>query len=282
MAVIDSSTVLPRSYLFVPGSRSERFAKALASGADAVIIDLEDAVAESEKNSARQSLVAWLQADAPVYVRINAYGTAWYEDDVTALGRHPGVAGLVVPKACDPLQLESLSKRCRPGLALLPIIESAAGFAVMGELAQAPNVQRLMFGTIDFQVDLGTQLSEQELSIFRGQFALASRLASIASPVDGVTTVLDDETVLEHAARQSRRYGFGAKLCIHPRQVSAVHAGFRASPSECDWAHRVLKAADTSGGEATVVDGEMVDVPVILRARAILHSQGQLTDEVFQ
>ncbi|MFV3015196.1 HpcH/HpaI aldolase/citrate lyase family protein [Pseudomonas sp. KHB2.9] len=280
MPAVDAQTVLPRSYLFVPGSRPERFANALTCGADAVIIDLEDAVAEAEKVSARQSLVHWLKGQAPVYVRINAYGTAWYEDDLAALGQHPGVAGLVVPKAWDPSQLESLSNRCRPGLALLPIIESAAGFAAMNAVAQAPNVQRLMFGTIDFQVDLGTQLGEQELNIYRSQFALVSRLASIASPVDGVTTVLDDDTVLEQAARQSRRYGFGAKLCIHPRQVSAVHAGFRASSSECDWARRVLVAADTSGGEATVVDGEMVDVPVILRARAILHSQEHTTGEV--
>ncbi|EJM57803.1 citrate lyase beta subunit [Pseudomonas sp. GM49] len=275
MAIVDSQTVLPRSYLFVPGSRPERFAKALTSGADAVIVDLEDAVAESEKASARQALVNWLDGQAPVYVRINGYGTPWYEEDLAALGWHPSVAGLVIPKAWDPAQLESLVSQCRPGLTLLPIIESAAGFAAMQDVAQVPDVQRLMFGTIDFQVDLGTQLSEQELNTYRCQFALVSRLASIGSPVDGVTTVLDDDAVLQEAARQSRRFGFGAKLCIHPRQVTAVHAGFRASPSECDWARRVLHAAAASGGEATVVDGEMVDVPVILRARAILHSQEQ-------
>ncbi|MNQ88129.1 Citrate lyase subunit beta-like protein [compost metagenome] len=280
MFVFDSQTVLPRSYLFVPGSRPERFAKALTSGADAVIVDLEDAVATSEKASARQALVNWLDGQAPVYVRINAYGTPWYEEDLAALGRHPSVAGLVIPKAWDSAQLESLASQCRAGLALLPIIESAAGFAAMQSVAQVPNVQRLMFGTIDFQVDLGTQLSEQELNTYRCQFALASRLASIGSPVDGVTTVLDDDAVLQESARQSRRFGFGAKLCIHPRQVAAVHAGFRASPTECDWARRVLHAAAASGGEATVVDGEMVDVPVILRARTILHSQEQQSEGV--
>lgn len=280
MTVVDSQAVLPRSYLFVPGSRPERFTKALASGADAVIIDLEDAVAESEKDSARQALVNWLDGQVPVYVRINAYGTPWYEEDLAALGRHPNVAGLVVPKAWDSAQLESLASQCRTGLALLPIIESAAGFAAMHAVAQVPDVQRLIFGTIDFQVDLGMQLSEQELNTYRCQFALVSRLASIGSPVDGVTTVLDDDAILQEASRQSRRFGFGAKLCIHPRQVTAVHTGFRASPSEYDWARRVLHAAAASGGEATVVDGEMVDVPVILRARAILHGQEQQTEGV--
>jgi citrate lyase subunit beta/citryl-CoA lyase len=272
MAVFDSQTVLPRSYLFVPGSRPERFAKALTSGADAVIVDLEDAVAESEKASAREALVNWLDGQAPVYVRINGYGTPWYEEDLAALGRHPSVAGLVIPKAWDPAQLGSLASQCRPGLVLLPIIESAAGYAAMQSVAQVPNVQRLMFGTIDFQVDLGTQLNDVELNIFRTQFALASKLAGIGSPVDGVTTVLDDEKLLISAAAQSKRFGFGAKLCIHPRQILPVHFGFKASDSEVVWANKVLAAVEASQGEATVVDGEMVDVPVILRAQGILKS----------
>lgn len=265
---------LPRSYLFVPGSRPERFSKALDSGADAIIIDLEDAVADIDKSEARVRLVEWLDGASPVCVRINAEGTRWFEADVQALCSHPGVAGLVVPKACDASSLAALASRCRPGMVLLPIIESAAGFAALQSVAEAPRVQRLLFGTIDFQVDLGLDLSDEELNPLRISFASASRIAGIGSPVDGVTTVLDDSEVLELAAQQSRRYGFGAKLCIHPRQIAAVHKGLRATPKECEWARRVLAAVEESGGEATVVDGAMVDVPVILRAKGILHSVG--------
>lgn len=281
MADQQSFAVLPRTYLFVPGSRPERFSKAMDSGADAVIIDLEDAVASDDKPAARDALVQWLNEKSPVYVRINAEGTKWYDADVQALGNHPGVVGLVVPKADSCASLAALAARCRPGLALLPIIESAAGLAALQTIAGAPGVQRLLFGTIDFQVDLGLDLSDEELNPYRCHFALAARLAGIASPVDGVTTVLDDVDVLRDAARQSRRYGFGAKLCIHPRQVAAVHEGFRASSKECEWALKVLTAVDASGGEATVVDGEMVDVPVILRAKSILRStQGNSTISV--
>lgn len=273
MPIADFSTTLPRSYLFVPGSRPERFTKALSSGADAVIIDLEDAVADQDKSSARSALVEWLHDQlVSVYVRINGRGTPWHEDDIQALGHLPQIGGLVIPKADDPRHLEQLLHECRPGLVLLPIIESAAGFAALESIAGVPGVQRLLFGTIDFQVDLGTSMTELELNAFRPSFALASRLCAIASPVDGVTTVLDDYEVLRETAAQSKRFGFGAKLCIHPKQIDPVHAGFRASSAEESWANRVLAAIESSAGEATVVDGEMVDVPVILRARSILRS----------
>lgn len=276
MAFADESATLPRSYLFVPGSRPERFAKALQSGADAVIIDLEDAVADQDKNSARVALVEWLgEHGNSVYVRINGHDTPWYEHDVEALGLLRGVAGLVVPKAMVAERLEALIAACRPDMAILPIIESAAGFDAICSIANVRGVQRLLFGTIDFQADLGSSLTEEELSAFRPPFVVASRIAGIGSPVDGVTTVLDDADVLRSAAQLSKRYGFGGKLCIHPRQIAPVHAGFVPSDRECDWARRVLAAIEASGGEATTVDGEMVDVPVLFRARSILQSQSK-------
>lgn len=260
----------PRSYLFVPADRPERLARALAAGADAVIVDLEDAVAPAAKDAARDALATWLHAThaAPVLVRINAPATAWFADDLRVC-THPQVHGIVVPKAEDAATLAHVAARA-PGRALLPLIESAAGLDAVRGIAASPRVARLVFGSIDFQADLGIEGDDDALLFFRSQLVLASRLANLDAPVDGVTTALgDDEAVARDTAR-ARRLGFGAKLCIHPKQVAAVNRGFLPSEAERDWARRVLAAAEASGGAPVAVDGRMVDAPVLLRARRLL------------
>lgn len=268
----NTSTPLPRSYLFVPGDRPERFDKALASGADAVILDLEDAVPVAAKEAAREAALHWLSARAPtaspqIVVRINAVGTPQHEADVDAC-RH-GMHAVVLPKS---EQVDDLARLARtlPGVALLPLIETAAGFAAALELARAPAVQRLVFGSIDFQHDLGIDGEGDELLFFRSQLVLYSRLASRAAPVDGVSTVLDDAARVHTEALRARRLGFGAKLCIHPKQITPVHAAFAPTAAQLDWARRVMAAADAAGGAAVALDGAMVDRPVILRAQALL------------
>lgn len=261
---------LPRSYLFVPGIKPERFQKAVESGVDAVIIDLEDAVAPQDKESARSLVVDWLGSSSQIYIRINAADTRWYEEDIAAFAHHPSVAGLVVPKADSSLALNAIAALGHADLVLLPIIESVAGFASLQEIASSRSVQRLMFGTIDFQVDMGTQCEDAELNSFRAQITLASKLAGLGTPVDGVTTVLDDFAVIEAVGKMAKRFGFGGKLCIHPRQVAPVHAAFSHTDDEYEWARRVLVAAQISKGGVTVLDGTMIDLPVILKAKAIL------------
>lgn len=260
----------PRSYLFVPGDRPERFAKALAAGADAVIVDLEDAVGPAAKAAARDAVATWLDspAAAPVLLRINAAATPWFDDDLQ-LCRHPRVHGVVVPKAEDADTLAAV-----PGKPVLPLIESGAGFDAVRTLARMPGVARLVFGSIDFQADLGIEGDDDALLFFRSQLVLASRLAGVDAPVDGVTTALDDEQAVGRDTARARRLGFGAKLCIHPRQVAAVNAGFQPTPQERDWAQRVLAAAEAGGGAAVAVDGKMVDAPVLLRARRLLARAG--------
>jgi citrate lyase subunit beta/citryl-CoA lyase len=268
----NTSTPLPRSYLFVPGDRPERFDKALASGADAVILDLEDAVPVPAKEAARQAVVNWLGARMPtaspqIVVRINAVGTPQHEADVDAC-RH-GVHAVVLPKSERVDDLARLA-RALPGVALLPLIETAVGFAAAPELARAPAVQRLVFGSIDFQHDLGIDGEGEELLFFRSQLVLYSRLALLAAPVDGVSTVLDDAALIHTEALRARRLGFGAKLCIHPKQIAPVHAAFAPTAAQLGWARRVIAAADAAGGAAVALDGAMVDRPVILRAQALL------------
>ena len=270
--------LLPRSYLFVPGHRAERFDKALAAGADAVILDLEDAVPAAEKNAARDAVLQWLRAReaAPspqILVRVNACGTPQHAADVAACRRGvhgvQGVHGLVLPKSEQVADLARLA-RALPGVALLPLIESAAGLAAALEIARAPNVQRLLFGSIDFQHDLGIEGDGDELLYFRSQLVLHSRLAGLAAPADGVSTVLDDAARVHAETLRARRLGFGAKLCIHPKQIAPVHEAFAPTEAELDWARRVLAAADAAGGAAVALDGAMVDRPVILRAEGLL------------
>lgn len=263
-----------RSYLFVPGDRSERLDKALASGAHAVIVDLEDAVAPAAKDVARAGVAAWLQADKPVYLRCNAPGTAWFEADLALLD-HPGVRGLVLPKAQEPDVLSQLARRMRPEQRLLPIVESVLGWDRARELAGAPAVDRLIFGSVDFASDAGIGGDGEELDAVRTHLVLVSRLAGVRAPVDGVTLAFADDEALARDVARARRRGMGAKLCIHPRQVAGVNQGFAPSPAELQWASRVLQEVERHGLGAIAVDGKLVDRPVWLQAQSLLAEAGQ-------
>ena len=256
------------SLLFVPASRPERIAKALAAGADAVIVDLEDAVAPADKDGARAALAAALDPARPVMLRVNAADTPWFPADLELLA-HPGIAAVVLPKA-EHAEDVAVVHHAAGGKPVLPRIESALGFAQRPALAHAEGVQRLVFGHNDFQADMGMRATEDELLPFRVALVLASRLADIAAPVDGVTTALDDEALLRADALRARRLGFGGKLCIHPRQVAVVNQCFMPGADEIAWARRVIATDAAAGGAAIAVDGKMVDKPVVLRAQAIL------------
>ena len=257
-----------RSYLFVPGNRPERYDKALASGADTIILDLEDAVPPDLKDAARDSVADWLDAARPVVLRVNAVETRWFADDAR-LARHPGVAAVMLAKAERVSDLAALEGAAP----LLPLIESAAGFDNLRALAGAPGVQRLAFGAIDFQLDLDMRATYDDLLAFRSQLVLASRVAHIGTPIDSPCTAIEAADEVEEEARRARRLGYGAKLCIHPKQVAPVHRSFSPSAAEVGWAERVLEVARASQGAAVALDGKMVDKPVVLRAEAILRDR---------
>jgi citrate lyase subunit beta / citryl-CoA lyase len=261
--------MIGRSYLFVPGNRPDRFEKARQSGADAVILDLEDAVQSTHKDLARESVAAWLDPTRPVYVRINAAGTPWFEQDLELVSL-PGVQGVVLPKAEHPEQVARVAARLAGETQVLPLLESALGVWNALVLAQAPRVERLAFGSVDFQLDTGMSGEQEELLYARSRLVLASRVAAILPPVDGVTMVLEDPTRLREDVARARRLGFGGKLCIHPRQVELINRGFAPTDAERAWARRVLSAAEATGAGALQLDGELIDRPVIERARSIL------------
>lgn len=270
-----SALALARSFLFVPGNRPERFAKALGSGADAVIIDFEDAVPLDAKEAARTALLsAWSGFDATerarLLVRVNPAGTPWHEADLAALGGLPSLGAVMLPKAENPQQVEQAFRTS--SMLVLPLIESAEGVGQMDAIARAAGTLRLGLGHIDLQADLGMRCGpdEAELAPMRVALVVASRRAGLPAPVDGVTTATTDADVLARDAQRSRRFGFGAKLCIHPAQVAGVHQALAPTDAESDWARRVLAAETAAGGGAFSVDGKMVDPPVLLLARQIL------------
>ncbi len=272
-----------RSFLFVPANRPERFAKALASGADAVIVDLEDAVAPAEKAAARGHLADGFPRLPPadrarLVVRMNARATPWHDEDLVLLRQlaAQGLAGVMVPKAETAAGLQQVAQAVGPACVLLPLIESVAGLDAADGLAAGPQVLRLAFGNLDFQADLGLACApdEAELVPVRLAVALASRRASLPPPVDGVTPGTRDTAQLQLDAARARRGGFGGKLCIHPSQVAGVNAAFSPGAAELAWAQRVLAAFDAAGGGVFSLDGRMVDAPVVRLAQRTL-AQGQ-------
>ena len=267
---------LARSFLFVPATRPERFAKALASGADAVIIDLEDAVAAGDKPQARRLLTqAWPGFAAAererVLVRVNAANTAWHGDDLDLLGGL-GIRGVMLSKAEQAAQVAHVAAVLGADCVLVPLIESVAGLDAADALARSPQVLRLAFGNLDFQADAGLACGsdEAELVPVRLALLLASRRARLPTPVDGVTADMHDAAQLAADLLRSRRGGFGAKLCIHPKQVAAVNAAFTSSPAEIDWARRVVAASQAASGGVVSLNGRMVDAPVLLLAQRVL------------
>ncbi|MFD4709363.1 HpcH/HpaI aldolase/citrate lyase family protein [Streptomyces sp. NPDC058430] len=250
-----------RSLLFVPGHRPDRFEKAAAAGADAVIIDLEDAVAPDDKDAARRHAADWLARGRDAVVRINAPGTPWWDADldlVTAFG-----CPVMLPKAEDPDVIARIAEVC----AVIPLVETAAGIERALDVCCVPGVVRAAFGSVDLATELGVRHDDTlALAYARSRLVMACAAAGVAPPLDGVTTALDDADVLAQDIRHARRLGFGGKLCIHPRQLPAVAEGFAPSDEELAWARKVLAAGDA----VSAVDGVMVDKPVQERARRLL------------
>jgi len=265
-----------RSALFVPATRPERIPKALSSGADVVIVDLEDAVQESLKAEARDNLDAFLLANpqARLLVRINAPGHAGQAADIALCQRHPGVIAVLLPKVES---TEQVAQAAASGKPVWPIIESARGLLELPAIARASGVERLSFGGLDLGLDLGlasgTAAAERILDQARYTILLHTRTANLAPALDSVFPAIQNQDGLRRATQDARDMGFGGLLCIHPSQVAIVHQALMPSPEELDWAQRVL-AAGASGDGVFVVDGQMVDAPVVGRARRLLQRAG--------
>jgi citrate lyase subunit beta/citryl-CoA lyase len=280
-----------RSMLFVPGDRPERFAKAAASGADAVILDLEDAVRPERRPFARAEIAQWLASGerrAPVWVRINPVETSDALTDLaTVIEGRPD--GIVLPKARNGADvhrvdhwLEALEARCGfapGGIGLLPLItESAGALLRAGSFTCLPaRVRGLTWGAEDLAADVGAVANKGADGEYQLTYAMARSFCLLAAAAAGVPaydtvdTEIRDMAAVERRARASRRQGFVGKLAIHPAQVAPIHAAFSPTAEEIAWAERVLAAFEAAPGVGAVAfEGGMLDRPHLRQAERIL------------
>lgn len=256
----------PVAPLFVPGDRPDRFSKAAQSGTDAVILDLEDAVAPENKDEARSNVAGHTLRDLPVIVRINGPTTDWFKADLAALARVP-LAAIMLPKAESTEDLAAVQTGLGRTVPIIPLIETAHGLVHVSEILGGPGAMVAAFGSLDFALDLGCIPAWDNLIAARSEIVLRSRALGLSAPIDGVTPSIDDLALIEKEAKSASGLGFGGKLAIHPRQIASIRTGFEPSDDQITWAKRVL-ACEQSG--AAKIDGMMIDRPVLLKARQIL------------
>ena len=277
-----------RSYLFVPGDQAGKLQHALTSGADAIIADLEDAVAPSAKANARHLVANWLSrldGDQPqLWVRVNGSPRLLVEDVHAVVG--PAVTGICLPKTQGPEQLGSLGELLgaaerqagltEGALKVVALVESAAGLLSARAIAEGPRVWQLGLGELDLCAEVGLQPSadERELLSIRVQVVLASAAAGLASPIGPVSTDFRDLDGLRHSTDALRRLGFGSRWAIHPAQVPVINQIFTPSADQVEAARHLVErydgALDQGVGVCVDEDGRMVDEAVVRTARRIL------------
>ncbi|MBM7061052.1 CoA ester lyase [Pseudomonas sp. UL073] len=276
-----------RSMLFAPGNHLRRTQKAFTLGADAVVLDLEDACPLAEKVAARQMVVdALMQPRGCLgYVRINSLETEFAYGDIQSVVR-PGVDGLMLTKVESAEQLRQVDwvigqlerERQMPvgGFDLVPLVETAKGFASIFQIAAAcPRVKRLAVGSGDLTYDIGVEQTagEEELLYYRSLAVHASRSAGIEAPIDAAWLRVEDPDGYRLAVERTRMHGFQGRLCIHPNQVELANAAMTPSEQVVDQARRIddaFRQAESQGLAAIQVDGLLVDYPIAYRARRVL------------
>ena len=276
-----------RTYLFAPGNHERRVEKALGLGSDVVILDLEDAVAVSEKEKTRHLITKRLQQtrNCAVFVRINAYDTDFCFGDIYSIVSE-NLDGIVLPKLESAADLKSVDwflgnlererDLTRGSIELMPIIETAKGAVAIRDIAKASSrVRRLAFGGGDYTKDLSMEwtLTEEELLPIRSEFVLASRYGELEPPIDTVFIHIKEHTAYLKSCQNVLKLGFQGKMCIHPDQVAVTNKTFTPSNEEVVWSKRVIsefERAEAEGVASIQVDGYFVDYPIVEKAQRIV------------
>lgn len=257
-----------RSLLFVPGHRPDRFDKAAQSGADAIVLDLEDAVGPEAKPAARENVDRWLSSGGHGVVRINGDGTPWHADDVAMLSGHQDVV-VMVPKVNVPHQVADTLAQLAAGSRAIPLVETAAGVLAAEKLCAVPGVLRAVFGNADLGTEIGVDPDERAAFAYpRSRLVMACAALRLPPPIDGVTVRLRSLEAITEDARHAKAMGFTGKLCLHPSQVPVVNEILSPSDGQLAWAREVLSAAED--GSICQLRGQVVGTPMLERARRLL------------
>lgn len=260
--------------LFTPGNRPDRLRKALSGSADIVIADLEDAVGRDDKDSARAAVSEVLRdCSYPVTVRINPVTTEIGQNDIRMISkvlqnkyRTGGNLAVMFPKFEPSESLDRSLGELPSTVPVVGLIETTVGVFTAEELAKLPQVVRLSVGAVDLASEIGCEAGGSPIDFARAAIVLASVGANIAAPLDTPCLSLSDQDTIRRHGQRAVKDGFGGSLCIHPRQIEGIKGAFRPTEAQVEWARKVLAAEDG----ASAIDGEMVDAPVMARAKTLL------------
>lgn len=253
-----------RSWLLVPATKPETFTAAIESDVDAVILDIEDAVAPSAKPAARDAVVSWLEAGNAAWVRINDATTTFWADDLAALSGLKGLVGVMLAKTESGSQVEATAARLDPGTRILALVESAVGLEAAPEIARAESTFRLAFGSGDFRRDTGMSDEPLAMAYPRSRLVVSSRAARLPGPIDG-PTLTANESILARDSALTVSMGMTGKLCMHAEQAPTVNRELAPSSGDVTWADEVVDALGADG--ARVKDGS--DLPRLAKALKI-------------
>ncbi|MFC9078808.1 HpcH/HpaI aldolase/citrate lyase family protein [Streptomyces sp. NPDC057062] len=262
----------PLTWLYAPGDRPEVVGKALASGADVVLIDLEDAVAPDRKEYARAATAERLtgRPPVPVHVRVNALDSPWAQADLAALATLPGVSGLRLPKVTSPSDVVRVAERAAPAdggaIALYALLETALGVEQAFAIATAhPAVRGIALGESDLRADLGVR-EDAGLDWSRSRVVVAARAAALPPPAQSVYPDTRDLEGLARSCAHGRALGFLGRAAIHPRQLPVIERAYAPSTEEISLAEEILKAAAREPGAQALPDGRFIDTAVVREA----------------
>ena len=263
----------PRLPLFVPGIKPDLILKAVNKGAESIIVDLEDAVAEKDKHQARLNLNFLAENQIHALVRINNSNITWYKEDLEAVSQNAFVSTIVVPKAETVEQIDEIVRET--GKKIIPLIETAKGIDQSKHLAQHKDVLTLSIGHLDLALSLGCSNDFNSLMFARSQIVFACALAMKPSPIDGITENISNSNEITQDCLKAKDLGFGGKLLIHPSQIAPAKKAFRPTIEEYDLAKKIVEALPEGG--VTMIDGKMIDAPVVERAKRIIEDYKSLT-----
>lgn len=268
---------MSKTYLFVPGNSEKKILRAISSTADAVIIDLEDAVIPEEKEKARTIVYDMLKdkvVKKQIYIRVNSCQTTWWKNDLALTKKLPQLQGIMLPKSESAQDIDKITTEIFENHEIIPLIESAKGVHNFDQIVMASRqIKRVAFGSVDFALDLNVEWTEEgtERLYAMGKICLQSRALGLEPPIDAVFPILDQQQAFEKDILLGKKIGFFGKLIIHPKQIESVHTLYAPSKEKILWSEQIIQLFENKEhGGAVTLDGKLIDLPIYLLAKRLL------------